>query len=79
MDTELINGVKKYLSDRYGDDVNDFPTIERKDLPDFEKATGLNDQNLIAALQPLKDAGYITVNYGNNQLQEIIINRAFPF
>lgn len=79
MDQNLINGIKAYLKNRYGDNVPSFPRILQEDLPDFEKATGLNSHNLRSALVPLEAAGYITIHDGNNQIQEIVINRSFPF
>ncbi|AWR90534.1 hypothetical protein DMC16_05005 [Lacticaseibacillus paracasei] len=79
MDQDMIDGIKEYLRERYGDNVPSFPRILQEDLPDFEKATRLNSHNLISALAPLESAGYITIHRGDNQLQEIVINRSFPF
>lgn len=79
MDQDVIDGIKAYLRDRYGDNMPSFPRILHEDLPDFEKAAGLNSNNLVSALDSLKSAGYITTYWGDNQLQEIVINRSFPF
>lgn len=76
---QLIQDIKNFINSKYGSALPSFPKIFHDELPNLEKISGLDNKSFVSALASLEAAGYIAMQYGNDELSLVTLNRSFPY